>query len=92
MMARREVIEVTCDRCERTETQAKDSMPKIPDGGAELTLNFHGETVKYVDLCKRCRDAIKNYVGSITKKKDEEPKPPVKLEDKKKGFLGGRAG
>jgi hypothetical protein len=69
-------------------------MPKIPEGGPEFTLTFHGESVKYSDLCKRCRDALKNYVGSITKQKDEDPKqkdPPVELASKRKGFLGGRS-
>jgi hypothetical protein len=89
MMARRQVLEVTCDRCKKTETQAVES---VPAEGAELEVTFHGQTVKYEDLCKRCRNACENYFKSMTKQVEEDEKaaepdgatPP----GQPKGFLG----
>ena len=68
-MARREVIEITCDRCTRTETQDKDS-GNIPS--PELQVTFHGASFSYEDLCKRCRAAVAGYFGQMTKQKKEE--------------------
>ena len=88
-MARRQVLEVTCDRCKKTETQDVES---VPTEGSELEVTFHGQSVKYADLCKRCRSACENYYKSLTKQSDEEKAkepegatPPGKPE---KGFLG----
>jgi len=85
-MARREVIEITCDRCSRTETQPKVSEPVQ---SPELRVMFHGVSVEYSDLCIRCRSAVENYFKSMTKKQEEEkPQEPEPEQQKKGGFLG----
>lgn len=68
-MARRDVVEVTCDRCGRTETQASNDKEVE---GHEVTVTFHGETYSYEDLCKRCRLAVKGYFNRIAKKADDQ--------------------
>lgn len=82
-MARREVLEVTCDRCDRTETQPKVDRPQL---GPELKISFLGEEVVYEDLCTRCRGAVSNYFDSLTKSKD----PPSKEPEAKTGLFGGK--
>jgi len=88
-MARREVIEVTCDRCARTETQPKSNEPMHTP---ELRVTFHGVTTEYGDLCVRCRSAVENYFKSMTKRNDEEEKAPDKSEEPpaKTGLFGGK--
>lgn len=101
-MARRDVIEVTCDRCGRTETQGSTELPQVE--GPEIEVSFHGERFVYNDLCKRCRVAVEGYFSRIAKKADEQAKKSETDEDapeaasastsetqgeaKKKGFLG----
>ena len=89
-MARRDVVEITCDRCGRTETQSSTEAPK--GGVPELHATFHDETTHFNDLCKRCRDAVKGYFDRITKKVEEPVAgaPTSHEEPKKRGFLGGR--
>lgn len=84
-MARREVIEVTCDRCGRTETQAKSNEPMQ---SPELRVTFHGVSVEYSDMCMRCRSAVENYFKSMTKQQDDDKAPEAEPEPEKKGFLG----
>ncbi len=86
-MARRQVIELRCDRCERVETQPLNE--KTKEFKFELEVSFQGQKVEYEDLCRRCRSAVENYFKSMTKQPEEEkestPKPkPVK----ESGFLG----
>lgn len=90
-MARREVVEVVCDRCNRTETQAPGSLPKTD--GPEATFRFHGAVVDYNDLCRRCRDTLANYFSKITKVKEEdESKPSVAaVKDSKEGSTAATA-
>ena len=95
-MARRPVVEVTCDRCGRVETQEAGASPKKDGVTSEASVTFHGETVTFEDLCKRCRDAVKGYYTRLAKiAEDQVPPPPPKEEpvvEKKKGFLGGVGG
>lgn len=73
-MARREVLEVTCDRCERVETQTKSEAKKPEGVTLELKVNFRGEAAEYEDLCRRCRDAVGSYYAKIVKKVvDKDP-------------------
>lgn len=67
-MARREVFEVTCDRCKKVETQSKENSTKTEDGddSKELVLKFKGKTLEYVDLCMRCRRSVGGYVDHIS--------------------------
>jgi len=69
-MARREVIEITCDRCEKVETQATNARPK--GDGPEFSGTLHGEKVNFEDLCKRCRDAVTSYWNRVIKKAPDE--------------------
>jgi hypothetical protein len=95
-VARREVVEITCDRCGRTETQNSEELPKLD--GPELDASFHGEHITFQDLCKRCRDAVDGYFNRLAKKPLEVLEKVVDLEQpaedkpapeaKKKSFLG----
>lgn len=72
-MARRRVVEVTCDRCKRTETQGVDEDPTLrAKVGKELVVVFHGQSIEYEDLCRRCRSAVENYYNRMTKQAEEE--------------------
>lgn len=94
-MARREVVEVECDRCGRTETQGPED-----EGGpnSEVSVTFHGETYTYDDLCKRCRSAVKGYFDRIAKKADDQVPndskvtsidPTTETSERKRFFGGG---
>ena len=87
-MARREVVEVVCDRCKRVDIQTKEDKK---GAAAELEISFQGEKHSYEDLCRRCRDAVKNYYLRITKQ-DEEPEKAAEKPPEKKGFLPSLAG
>ncbi len=93
-MARRQVLEIVCDRCKKTETQ------DVPEGeedkvDIEVEITFHGETVKYGDLCKNCRKAVANLFKKIAKQAEEPkgdnvtPIEPKKAPEKRR-FLGGK--
>lgn len=92
-MARREVLEVTCDRCGKTETQGKDDVTEA----LELEATFRGKKVSYEDLCARCRSAVDRYFGRIVKKEvtdvskspgvpQIEPKPKDEEQPKRRRF------
>jgi len=99
-MARRDVVEVTCDRCGRVETQLSTDAKKPEGTTYEVEVTFQGETVKFEDLCRRCRDAVKGYFTRLTKKaEDDKPKegsnvtpldPAGDTTPKKRSFLGGK--
>lgn len=84
-MARRQVVEIVCDRCTRTDIRKPEEM----HDGAVVEITFKGETVKYEDLCRRCEDTIGNQFMRITKQKDEEPAktPDGQQAPKKPGLL-----
>lgn len=86
-MARRQVIEIICDRCGKMENQAPDS-PK-EEGKAEFKVFFEGKKVAFDDLCERCRKALRNYVEKIAResKDDDQEKPE---EDKPRSGLLSR--
>lgn len=79
-MARREVIEIICDRCKRVETQAPSSVPDKEKVAQELIINFHGKKVVYDDLCRKCRKTVSNYYDKIIKAPEEE-EPTKKPEE-----------
>lgn len=87
-MGRRKVVEITCDRCGKTETQSESEVS--PADQAELTIVFKGETTAYEDLCKRCRGTVENYVVRLRREKDDTPEqtPDKQPTGTKKGFLG----
>ena len=63
-MARREVLEILCDRCKKVEVVPKEV------GGREnkqaLSMTYYGQPVTYGDLCKRCRGALDSYFKKIS--------------------------
>jgi len=84
-MARRQVVEIVCDRCGKLENQ-------IPEGSApaapELDLVFRGGKLTYQDLCQNCRKAVANYIQKISK--EGEARPPAEKapeQPAKKGLL-----
>jgi hypothetical protein len=88
-MARREVIEITCDRCGRTETQNKSEV--IAEGSTELSVSFRSVEVSFQDLCRRCRGTVENLVSRLRMEKEEEDEPvngkrPVGSKKSKKGL------
>lgn len=95
-MARREVIEVTCDRCGRTEVQVKDEVSPPDNREFEGSLftnsdgpqNLKNKVVFFDDLCKRCRRAVTNYFSKIHKVSEEEY---VEQEEEPKAQVIGRS-
>lgn len=78
-MARRHVVEVTCDRCGRTEVQTNTEVTK--EGIAEFEGRVPGlqSAIRFNDLCKRCRRSVTNYFDKIRMAPDEEElKEPAK--------------
>lgn len=66
-MARREVVEITCGRCGKIETQSADELPKQEGNNKfEFRLTFQGKKISYDDLCRRCRSSLTSYVDKIT--------------------------
>jgi hypothetical protein len=85
-MARRQVLEVTCDRCGRTETQdASEGDNSSPSN--ELSVTFHGKSVEYTDLCKKCRSAVDRYFAQMTKQPAADERVVEELPEKKKRGL-----
>ena len=79
-MAKRQVFEITCDRCKRAEVQpmTDQSKSQVP----ELEITHRGTKVVYQDLCIRCQEAVENYFASITKTVQQKAQPD------KSSFLG----
>ena len=77
-MARREVIEITCDRCERTETQAPGMIAARDKMSHEFSITLHGKSIQYEDLCRSCRKTLANYYDKVIKAKVEQDAPPKK--------------
>jgi hypothetical protein len=94
-MARREVVEVKCDRCKKVETQNKDEIASSSNITAppEFTLHYGQKSVTYQDLCRGCRKAVGNYVKKLAMEDEDEKAPEKpKVEEKPKGGLSGLLG
>ena len=93
-MARTQVVEVECSRCERKETQQL-SVDTVPAGEGSLgqfeaVLRLTGTTghikVTFEDLCGPCQRTVHSLLEQIGKKiegvspdrKPKEPKPEAK--------------
>jgi len=81
-MARREVVEVLCDRCKRKDLQDKKELSDEP----EIEIKIRGKVIVFKDLDARCRDAVTGYVNKIVMKDDDgkeeksaDGKPVVQL-------------
>lgn len=64
-MARREAIEVTCDRCGKVEIQTSGDL--WTGKGTLFEGSFEGNAAVYEDLCKTCRKAVRNLYARIAK-------------------------
>lgn len=66
-MARKQVVEIACDRCARTEYREDD-----PGHVDHLAFNasMDGMTVQFKDLCTPCLKTVKNHLEAIGKKID----------------------
>lgn len=89
-MARRQVIEIQCDRCNKVETVPTDRDKDVV--GPSLVVKFGGREVKYDDLCGKCHSAVGGYFSQMVR--EATKKEPV--EEKKKpnpltGIIGKRA-
>lgn len=88
-MARREVTEIVCDRCGRTEAQARDevSSPDEPEFEGKMGKDI----VKYDDLCKRCRSAVANYFDKVRKVEEPKESKAAEASQPKTGILAKAA-
>lgn len=90
---RNQVIQVTCARCTRVESFAKDP------GDRSLTVTFAGKEIcKFDDLCNNCHELVGKALENVAKplkktspvreKKAPEPAaettPPVKVSPPKR--------
>lgn len=71
-MARRDVIEVVCDRCPRVEHRTKPAALGVPDREVPAFTGTlaDGGTVTFVDLCAPCLRAVRSHLDAIGKKLD----------------------
>lgn len=93
-MARRQVLEIQCDRCNRVET--KPVAANSGDAACVLTVTFKGKTISYEDLCTKCEKAVEGYFKNMTMQKDEKglvvASAPEAQPEKKKGFFSRAVG
>lgn len=73
-MGRRKVIEITCDRCSKKETQSESEVSA--EDANEFQGEFKEEQVAFSDLCRRCRNTLENLFRRIKREsfEDEESK------------------
>lgn len=69
-MAKKQVVEIACDRCSRVEyRETFVTGPKGPD--YTLVLTFKERTIQWADLCSSCDKAVTNYVRQMMREKPE---------------------
>jgi hypothetical protein len=87
-MARRQVVEVQCSRCERTETREFDAAVKevTPQFTAKLVVTEGAaRTVEFEDLCGPCMRSIRALLDQAGKKiEGVSPDRAAAPKDKKK--------
>jgi hypothetical protein len=77
-MARKQVVQIQCDRCTRTETRditkqdlhAPEGKNKVLTFGAQLTDPAGPLEVMFEDLCTPCMRTVRNHLEQIGKKMD----------------------
>jgi hypothetical protein len=72
-VAKKQVVELICDRCGRTE-YTEPVIPADPPDYA-LVLTFKERTIQWEDLCSSCDKAVTNYVKQLMREAKEEPEP-----------------
>ena len=83
-MARREVFEITCDRCKRTETQPLETKPQ---NSPEFKMIYGGTETVFNDLCRRCRATLSNQISLLLMKNEEKEEPKKPVEEPKKSLF-----
>lgn len=96
-MGRKQVLEIHCDRCGRTETRELPKVSEVKDGVEPiLEVRYKGTTTKYDDLCNRCDNSCENYYKNMTlqnekeeqEKEEQEKKDAESKPEPKKGIFG----
>lgn len=65
-MARKQVVEVQCDRCKRIEYQDGKNPTKNETHAQDFEGTFMGQQVKFTDLCNPCKKTVGGYWDKIT--------------------------
>ena len=89
-MSKKNVVEINCDRCDRTEYVDPGAYQERPD--LDLTFGAHDSAepevhVTFDDLCSSCKKTVKNLSEQIAKKiswkrnKGGEEEPEDKKEE-----------
>ena len=76
-MAKKQVIQSTCDSCGKTENTEMDSKRAdkgirtedflLPEGWAHLRIDTNRTTIYQMDLCADCMKPVKETIGKYTK-------------------------
>ena len=84
-MARKVMVEVKCDRCDRIEYQEQNGKKSIEASLEIVMMSSGGESgynFKFSDLCSPCESTVNKLVEQIAKK--VAGKSPSRTEAKKK--------
>lgn len=65
-MARRQVVEVQCSRCDRTEL--RDVSPAAVAEESALIVQFGKMSIIFEDLCEPCMGAVRGHLEAVAKK------------------------
>lgn len=87
-MAKSVVVKLECDRCGAVwymDHNPEESLP--PTVGMNVHLQVPGDPAQdmrgsFDVLCSKCTQAVRNYLGSVLKIKDEEPEAKKEEEPK----------
>lgn len=90
-MAKKNVVEIVCDRCDRTEYIDPDAYREHPDLALSFGMREENQSpplpevqAVFNDLCSSCRKTVRNLSEQIAKKISwKRGKPEEELEDKK---------
>lgn len=85
-MARREVVEVLCDRCKRVEMVPKGEALPVSNE-PYFSIHFGAQSASFTDLCKKCREALAGYFAHCTLAKKDEPQEEAATSPAARGLL-----
>lgn len=67
-MARKQTVEIRCERCIRVETITLNHPDVVEGYEAAFTGSFFGQKVSFADLCSPCTKAVRSHFEQIGKK------------------------
>lgn len=67
-MARKQVVEIQCDRCSRTEHREEEEKQGL--ASSDFVATMGALRVQFNDLCTPCQKTVKNHLEQIGKKID----------------------